>query len=73
MPNSIYDHQYYNAKFLLDKKACIVLNEITFKLDDYSKDFNRLITDKKYFENMKESISKIIPPDTNELILKTIL
>ena len=36
-------------------------------------DFNRLITDKKYFENMKESISKIIPPDTNELILKTIL
>ena len=73
LPNSIYDHQYYNAKFLLDKKACIVLNEITFKLDDYSKDFNRLITDKKYFENMKESISKIIPPDTNELILKTIL
>ncbi len=73
LPNSIYDHQYYNAKFLLDKKACIVLNEITFKLDDYSKDFNRLITDKKYFENMKKSISKIIPPDTNELILKTIL
>ena len=73
LPNSIYDHQYFNAKFLLDKKACIVLNEITFKIRDYSKDFNKLITDTKYFENMKESISKIIPPDTNELILKTIL
>ncbi len=73
LPNSIYNHQYYNAKFLLDKKACIVINENNFDLNDYSKGFNRLINEKKYFENMKESISKIVLPDTNELILKTLL
>ena len=73
LPNSIYNHQYYNAKFLLDKKACIVINENNFDLNDYSKSFNRLINEKKYFENMKKSISKIVLPDTNELILKTLL
>ena len=73
LPNSIYNHQYYNAKFLLDKKACIVINENNFNLNDFSKGFNRLINEKKYFENMKESISNIVLPDTNELILKTLL
>ena len=67
------NHQYYNAKFLLDKKACIVINENNFDLNDYSKDFNKLINKKKYLEDMKESISKIVLPDTNELILKTLL
>ena len=73
LPNSIYNHQYYNAKFLLDKKACIVLNENNFNINNYSKSLNKLIIEKKYFENMQESIKKIILPDTNELILKTIL
>jgi len=73
LPNSIYNHQYYNAKFLLDKKACIVLNENKFNLNSYSKSLNKLIIEKKYFENMQESINNIIIPDTNELILKTIL
>ena len=73
LPNSIYNHQYYNAKFLLDKKACIVLNENKFNINNYSKSLNKLIIEKKYFENMQKSIKKIILPDTNELILKTIL
>jgi UDP-N-acetylglucosamine:LPS N-acetylglucosamine transferase len=73
IPNSIYNHQYYNAKFLLNKKACIVINENNFNLYDYSKGLNKLLIEKKYFETMKESISKIILPDTNKLILKTIL
>ena len=73
LPNSIYNHQYYNAKFLLDKKACIVLDENNFNLNSYSKSLNKLIIEKKYFENMQESISNIVLPDTNELILKTIL
>ena len=73
LPNSIYNHQYYNAKFLLDKKACIVLDESNFNLNSYSKSLNKLIIEKKYFEKMQESINNIILPDTNELILKTIL
>ena len=73
LPNSIYNHQYYNAKFLLDKKACIVLNENNFNINNYSKSLNKLIIEKKYFENMQKSIKNIILPDTNELILKTIL
>ena len=73
LPNSIYNHQYYNAKFLLDKRACIVLDENNFNLNIYSKSLNELIIKKKYYENMKESINEIILPDTNELILKTIL
>ena len=73
LPNSIYNHQYYNAKFLLDKKACIVLDENNLNINVYSKSLNKLIIEKKYFENMKESIKKIILPNANELILKTIL
>ena len=73
LPNSIYNHQYYNAKFLLDKKACILLDESNFNLNNYAESLNKLIIEKKYFENMQESINNIILPDTNELILKTIL
>jgi len=73
LPNSIYNHQYYNAKFLFDKRACILLDENNFNLNSYSKSLNELIINKKYYENMKESINKIILPDTNELILETIL
>ena len=73
LPHSINNHQYYNAKFLLDNNSCIVLDENNFNLNIFSKSLNKLIIEKKYFDNMKESINKIILPDTNELILKTIL
>ncbi|MDC0192782.1 hypothetical protein OAJ89_05675, partial [Alphaproteobacteria bacterium] len=56
-----------------DKKACIVLDENNFNLNSFSKSLNKLIIEKKYFENMQESINNIILPDTNELILKKIL
>ena len=50
-----------------------ILDENNFNLNSYSKSLNKLIIEKKYFENMQESISNIVLPDTNELILKTIL
>ena len=62
LPNSIYNHQYYNAKFLLDKKACILLDESNFNLNNYAESLNKLIIEKKYFENMQESINNIILP-----------
>ncbi len=73
LPHSIYNHQYYNAKFLLDKKACIVFDESNLNFNDYSKSLNKLIIEKDYYENMKESITKVNMPVANKLILEKIL
>ena len=40
LPHSIYNHQFFNAKYLADKKGAILMDEINFNLDNNSFIFN---------------------------------
>ena len=72
LPQSIYNHQYYNAKFLSDKKGAILLDEKNINIDKIVSDFNKLIIDYNLRRNMKQVLESIYIPDSNKLILEKI-
>tara|TARA_B110000116_G_C16780847_1_gene558229 strand:+ start:803 stop:1882 length:1080 start_codon:yes stop_codon:yes gene_type:complete len=73
LPHSIYNHQYYNAKYLSDINAAILMDQIEFNTDINTKIFQELLTNQEKYLTMKKALEKIIIPNTNEIMLEKIL
>jgi len=73
IPNSINDHQVYNAKYLSDVNAAILMNEEKINTEINLKIFIKLISDKVLRETIKKNLKKLILKDANSLILNKIL
>ena len=69
LPFSIYNHQYYNAKYLSDINGAILVDEINFDINNNIKILKKLISDNTYEINMKRALDKIILPNANQSIL----
>ena len=70
--NSVYNHQYLNAKILLDINAAIVLDENNFDSIKGAEVFSDLINNKNKYTLMKKSLEKIKVLDANRIMLDTI-
>lgn len=53
------NHQYYNALDLSSKNAAIMIEEKDLTKELIKNYVNKLLTDKEYYQNMKDEISKI--------------
>ena len=71
LPNSIYNHQYYNAKYLSDMNAAILLDEKNFNIDTTFKILKELMEKSKH-QNMKNQLKKLILPNANKEIFQKI-
>ena len=69
---SIYNHQYYNAKYLSDKNAAILMDEINFNIDINSQILKKLLNDLNQQEFMKNELSKLILPEASQLMINNI-
>ena len=69
LAHSIHNHQFYNAKFLSDKKAAILMDEVNFNIENNLKILVRLIIDENKCNMMKDELAKIILPDANNIML----
>ena len=73
LPHSIYNHQYYNAKYLSDINAAILIDEVNFSINNNINILEKLISDNYHEIKMKKALDKIILPDANESILTKML
>ena len=72
LPHSVNNHQLYNAKYLSDKKAAIIIDENDFNIDNNTNIFKRLIASDKETKNMIIQLKKINIHDSNKLIFLNI-
>ena len=72
LPQSIYNHQFFNAKYLADKNGTILMDETNFNLDNNSAIFKELITNVEKQKLMKKSLEQIILPEANQIMFKRI-
>jgi len=70
--HSIYNHQYYNAKYLSDRNAAILMDEINFNININTIILKKLIFDYDKQKIMKDALHKLVLPDANQLMLKKI-
>ena len=73
LPHSIYNHQFFNAKYLADKNGAILMDEVNFNLDHNSVIFKELITNIEKQKLMKKSLEQITIPEANQIMIKKIL
>ena len=72
LPYSINNHQYYNAKFLSDKNAAILIDENNFDVNINSNILKELIINKNKRNLMIKELSKIHIPSANMIMLSKI-
>ena len=72
LPNSINNHQYYNAKYLYDKKGAILMEEKNFDIRINSDIFNKLLFNENYKDKIKTNLEKITLPEANQTMLNKI-
>ena len=72
LPHAIYNHQYYNAKYLSDIKAAVLIDEKNINIDRTVKILLTMINDLNYRKNMKIAFEQIDKLDTNQLMLNKI-
>tara|TARA_X000000368_G_C23013108_1_gene704462 strand:+ start:152 stop:1228 length:1077 start_codon:yes stop_codon:yes gene_type:complete len=72
LPHSIYNHQYYNAKYLSDKNAAILIDEKDINIDKTSKVLKNLLFDNNQHKEMKQKLDNIYLPDANKIIFNKI-
>ena len=73
LPNSIYNHQFFNAKYLGDKNCAIIIEEKSFNFDIFKNTFTDLLKDNIKIDSMRKSLKNINLPDANIIILERIL
>ena len=69
LPHSIYNHQYYNAKYLSDINGAILVDEVDFNINNNANILKKLISDNHLEITMKKVLNKIILPNANQSIL----
>lgn len=69
MPNS---HQEWNAKFLYDHDAAIVVDQLDITPELFAKIVRKVLFDLALQRKIQDGISKIMPSSANEKVLKVI-
>ena len=72
LPNSANNHQFFNAKFIVDRNGAILLNEKNLDTNINSNIFMELINNQNKRGIMVVELKKIIIPNANEIILSNI-
>lgn len=72
-PSAAENHQYWNAKFLEEKNAGILLEQKDLTPDILQKHIEKLLSDEKTLEEMRMSIRKIAIKDSAERIITEII
>ena len=72
LPHSIHNHQYYNAKYLFDKGAAILIKEENFNEYIGSKTIKNLLEDPIEKDKIIQSLNKIYLLNSNEIMLSEI-
>ncbi len=72
LKNSIDNHQYENAKFLVEKKSAFICDE-DFLEENLKKIVSEIVKNPEILEKMKENIAKICLTDKKNMIAKKIL
>ena len=75
LPHSIHNHQYYNAKYLSDINAAILIDEVDFDLNikNNINILKKFILDTSMKATMKNVLDKIILPNANQSMLTKML
>tara|TARA_Y100000590_G_scaffold462893_1_gene628206 strand:+ start:1171 stop:2256 length:1086 start_codon:yes stop_codon:yes gene_type:complete len=73
LPHSLDNHQYFNAKYLSDKKAAKLIEEKDLKIDKSKKIFQDLLDDFTIRKNLINNLQLLKLPDTNKLMLSKII
>ena len=73
LPNSIDNHQFYNAKFLADKGAAKLIDEKDFDNADVLDLFLKLLRDENLRINIINNLKSIKSLDTSNLMIKKII
>lgn len=68
IPNSIYDHQFYNAKYLTDRNAAILIKENDFDVNLNTKILKQMIEEKEFNEKIVSKLKKINIPNANKIM-----
>ena len=71
-PNVANNHQYYNAKDIYEKKACIMLEENNLTGDILSENVDKLLNDSKYRNDMIKNLEKFDVNNSADKIYKAI-
>lgn len=71
-PNVANNHQYYNAKDLEDKKACIMLKEDTLTAIDLKNNVDKLLNDSAFKEVLISNLKKCKVQNSTDIIYTTI-
>ncbi|MCM1053731.1 MAG: undecaprenyldiphospho-muramoylpentapeptide beta-N-acetylglucosaminyltransferase [Ruminococcus sp.] len=66
------NHQYYNAKEIVDNNAGLMVEEKNLKARDLMEMINDLLNDKKKYEIMKMNLKNLGKNDSSHLIVKEI-
>ena len=69
MPHSSNNHQYYNAKYLSDQNACILINQNELEQKESVDTIINLINDDTLKNKFINNLIKIEKFDSNLLIL----
>nr|WP_297306950.1 undecaprenyldiphospho-muramoylpentapeptide beta-N-acetylglucosaminyltransferase [uncultured Flavobacterium sp.] len=71
-PNVAEDHQTKNAKSVADKNGAVLIKES--ELDErFESDFNKLISDEKFANNLSENLKQLAKPNATKDIVKQIV
>ncbi len=65
-------HQEWNAQYLYDKNAAIILDEKDITPDTLAKGVRKILFDKELQEEMQKNIHSIMPPNATEKMLTVI-
>ena len=71
-PNVANNHQYYNAKDIYEKKACIMLEENNLTGHILSKNVDKLLNDSNYRNDMIKNLEKFDVNNSTDKIYKAI-
>ncbi len=66
------NHQYYNAKELMDHNACLLLEEKDFNSENLLKKIDLLITNSVLYKEMQENLKKLSVINSNDRIYEEI-
>ena len=69
LPHSIYNHQYYNARYLSNSNGAVLIDEVNFNINNNVNILKKFISDSNFEITMKKALDKIILPNANQSIL----
>ena len=70
---SAEDHQVFNAKYLEEKFAALLIEEKDLTISLLSKEINEICKNDRVYSSMKQNIERINNPDSIKIISNSIM